>query len=110
MTQTIGTSRRLPAQLDWRGENWTVILVDDATAERIALSRGWDPEISEENHVAFVDGTEAEISFTFHTLEEAIHFAEMNYSCNPPNWPMIDGERGQSAHYDGARWEWERTG
>lgn len=103
----IADTKVLPAQLTWQGDSWTVILLDDAAAERIALGRGWDPETSDENHVMYIDGTEAEISFTFHILEEAMQFAELNYSCAPPNWPTVENDSGKRASYDGAQWHWD---
>ena len=102
-----GGAKLLPEKLYWQGDSWTVILLDDEAAGSIASGRGWNSDISDENHVIYIEGTEAEISFTFRTLEEAILFAESNYSCTPPNWPVVQNEAGKRGSYDGAQWHWD---
>jgi hypothetical protein len=87
---------------------WTVILLDDDEAQRIATLRGWDEDDPEApSHLLLLEGQEAEIRHEFSTLQEAVSFAREAYSCNPPNWPTVETPEGTSGYYDGDAFHWD---
>lgn len=86
---------------------WIVRLTDDEIAERVAISRGWNRTLTRESHLLSVEPAEAEMAFRFRSLTDAMEFAQLSFSCDPPNWPTLDGPSGERGGFDGVDFWWD---